>query len=512
MLKSILSFLKKILGSNLTEKLRPLGHGLKGYLAAVYFGFPAKKLKLIGITGTKGKTTTTVFTGKLLNAAGIKTGFISSSLINDGKDQTLNKYHMGTIDGFWLQKTLKDMVNNDCKVAVLEMTSIGLLQKRHWGLGKFVVVCILNMYPEHLKAHGGWLNYKKCKAILFKNLAKNGVFVGHTDSKVIDNLDKSKSETQDDIVDFMWESVPKKFQPTIKKIILKKDQDYKVLDANDSPEKFLSFGENKYFTQLVSEVEISNLAVAKTLAEVFVKDSKVDFKNIISNLQGVPGRMEFVLKYGEITFKPQESRSLTYKSDFLNLQEYQDLNFLSPLKQNLSILVDYAHEPQSMLKLLQTLDSWKKDGFYDQIIHVVSCDGAGRDDWKKHILGKASFDWADFCVLTTDNYDSMDNPEEILDLLSKDLPKEKFNQKYFREINRRKALKKCLQLAKQIQTNSQIGSQKNSEFKDKINPSLKILLVSTGVGTEAFLTQPNFKLNWDERQIWLEEFLTVYGK
>ena len=78
---SKLSFLKKILGVNLTKKIRPLGHGIKGILAAIKYGNPAKKLKLIGITGTKGKTTTTMYTGRMLNLSGIKTGYISTGSI-----------------------------------------------------------------------------------------------------------------------------------------------------------------------------------------------------------------------------------------------------------------------------------------------------------------------------------------------------------------------------------------------------------------------------------------------
>jgi UDP-N-acetylmuramoyl-L-alanyl-D-glutamate--2,6-diaminopimelate ligase len=520
MLSQILTHLKKILGENLTNFIRPLGHGIKSYLAAVYFGFPSKKLKLIGITGTKGKTTTTVFVGKLLNLSGIKTGFISSSLINDGNQQSLNKYHMGTIDGFWLQKTLKDMVKNNCKIAVLEMTSIGLAQNRHWGLSKFSAGCILNMYPEHLKSHNGWGNYKKAKAILFKNLAKNSLFLGHSDGEQIflDNIQNIKSnlvqnpdfkaeniskkvENQNDIVEFMWKNIPKKISQTVTRLDLKKDVDYFSLDTQGMPEKFIKIGESQYFTNLLSEVEISNLAVAISVCQYFCKELKIDFDQILSkalpNLYSVPGRMEFVLKYGEVVFKSQESKSLTYKSNFLNFDDYKNLDFLSPLSKNLSILVDYAHEPQSMQKLLETLNNWKKEGFYDKIIHLVSCDGAGRDDWKKPILGKLSFEMVDFSILTTDNYELKDKPEEILDLLAQDLPKENLNQKYFREINRRLAIKKSLFLAKEI------------HIQDS---SKKILLVSTGVGTEAFLTQPNVKLSWDERQVWLEEFLTIYSK
>ena len=79
------SFLKKILGQNLTKKIRPLGHGVKGIIAAARFGFPSHKMNLIGITGTKGKTTTTMFTGRLMNLNGVKTGYISTGSIYKGE-------------------------------------------------------------------------------------------------------------------------------------------------------------------------------------------------------------------------------------------------------------------------------------------------------------------------------------------------------------------------------------------------------------------------------------------
>ena len=79
------SFLKKILGQNLTKKIRPLGHGIKGLLASARFGFPSQNMNLVGITGTKGKTSTTMYTGRLMNLSGVKTGYVSTGSIYKGE-------------------------------------------------------------------------------------------------------------------------------------------------------------------------------------------------------------------------------------------------------------------------------------------------------------------------------------------------------------------------------------------------------------------------------------------
>ncbi len=83
----------------------------------------------------------------------------------------------------------------------------------------------------------------------------------------------------------------------------------------------------------------------------------------------------------------------------------------------ISILIDYAHEPESLRAFLQTLQNWKKNGYFDILIHVLSCDGLGRDDWKKPIMGSLSYEYTDFTVLTTDNYGKEDDPAAILNLL-----------------------------------------------------------------------------------------------
>jgi UDP-N-acetylmuramyl tripeptide synthase len=164
------------------------------------------------------------------------------------------------------------------------------------------------------------------------------------------------------------------------------------------------------------------------------------------------------------------------------------VNRITPSNMKLSILVDYAHEPESMKQLLSTLSMWRFNNLYDYIIHIVSCDGAGRDDWKKPIMGKISFDNADFSIITLDNYDQNDNPKQILNLLTEQLPVNLEGKKYFKTPSRREAFEVALLQAQEVSSKS-----------ERI---YKVLIVSTGVGSENGLTQPDGVMEWDEANQW----------
>ena len=146
-------------------------------------------------------------------------------------------------------------------------------------------------------------------------------------------------------------------------------------------------------------------------------------------------------------------------------------------------MVDYAHEPASMESLLQTLATYKKQGHFDKVIHIVSCDGVGRDDWKKPVMGDLSQKYVDFSIVTTENYGKDDNPNEILQLLSQNF----VGSNFVLEIDRKEAMQIALDIAQS-------------------DPKNKYLLVSTGVGCEFGLTRPTGIIQWDERQIWRELF------
>ena len=446
--------LKNILGETNTKRLRPFGHGAKAYLAAFKNGFPGKKLKLIGINGTKGKTTTSILVARILNQLGYKTGFLTGALIFDGKNEFRNRKKLSTLDGETIQKNVAEMVRNGCKFCVIELTSQGLEQRRHLGLGKFDTTVFLNAYPEHLEAHGGWGKYITAKSLLFRQIKENGFFVGNYDHDQMETTQK------------LFYSIPYRIRKTIHKKLLQSTE-FKSITSPNGINKSLECKGETYPTGLFSDVEVKDLFYALKVVENY-EPNLANFKtNLIPTLKGAPGRMEWAV------------------------EKLENQNSIDQWKKRVSILVDYAHEPESMRKLLETTQEWKKRKVFTHTIHVLSSDGDGRDNWKRPIHGDLSYEYCDYTILTTDNHTDNDNPQEIVDDLAKNYSKKSENQKYWKILNRKEAFQKALEIAKNISTE---------------NPKNHPLLFSTGVGTESTLTQPGGSIEWDEKTVWQELF------
>ncbi len=143
-------------------------HFLLAFLGAVFYSFPSRQLKVIGVTGTNGKTTTTEMISRVLEEAGHKTAVMNSIKFKIGEEEELNVLKMTMPGRFKVQKFLRQAVNNRCQYAVLEVTSEGIKQHRHQFID-FHVAVFTNLSPEHIEVHGGFENYKKTKGKLFQN-------------------------------------------------------------------------------------------------------------------------------------------------------------------------------------------------------------------------------------------------------------------------------------------------------------------------------------------------------
>lgn len=137
------------------------------FFGVVLYGFPSRKLKVIGVTGTNGKTTVVNLTTKILEEAGYKTASLSSIKFKIADKERPNTLKMTMPGRFKLQKFFSQAVKAKCKYVVLEVTSEGIKQHRHRFIN-FNTAVFTNLFPEHIEAHKGFENYKKAKAKLFQ--------------------------------------------------------------------------------------------------------------------------------------------------------------------------------------------------------------------------------------------------------------------------------------------------------------------------------------------------------
>ena len=145
---SLKSTLKKIIPENFLLSY----HNMKSFISAQIFGNPSKKMFMIGITGTKGKSTAANFVWAALQAGGIKTGLIGTANIKIGENEVMNKWHMTMPSPLILQKLFKKMKNAGCEAVVMEVTSEGIKQYRQKNID-FDVAMFTNLSPEHLPSH-----------------------------------------------------------------------------------------------------------------------------------------------------------------------------------------------------------------------------------------------------------------------------------------------------------------------------------------------------------------------
>ncbi|OIO53621.1 hypothetical protein AUJ46_04490 [Candidatus Peregrinibacteria bacterium CG1_02_54_53] len=181
-MKRLLRSLKKAIP--LRSPVRLIWHAARAWIAALLYGFPARKLTIIGITGTDGKTTTVGMVAHILAAAGIRTGALSTAFLQIENQRTWNATQKTSPSPFLIQKFLRRLLSVGCTHAVLEVSSHGLVQNRlnyTWPL----VGAVTNVTPEHLDYHGSLEQYQRDKGLLFAMLRKNGTKVLNYDDESI---------------------------------------------------------------------------------------------------------------------------------------------------------------------------------------------------------------------------------------------------------------------------------------------------------------------------------------
>jgi len=322
----------------LLQNLKNIFHWYEALLAACYFGFPGRKLIVIGVTGTDGKTTTTHLIHHILKTAGLKSALISSVFAEIGGKQYDTGFHVTTPNAWALQRFLAQSVAAGDKYLVLEVTSHGLDQNRVSWIDFFIGV-ITNVTHEHLDYHKTYEHYLSTKAKLLKK-AKIAI---------INRDDESFT-----FIDSRLRGNDRKVSENDRKVT-----DYAIKNgkADVTPQKF------SFTTSLPGEYNQYNCLAAIATALVLDVADK-DIKKALINFSGVPGRFERIsTKYG------------------------------------FEVIIDFAHTPNALAHVLPTVKAQTKG----KLIHVFGC-AAERDVAKRPLMGEISAQYADFIILTEEDY------------------------------------------------------------------------------------------------------------
>ncbi len=394
---------KNILKKILPEKIISVYHYLTALLASFVYRFPSTKMIVIGVTGTKGKTSAINFIWSVLNQNGIKTGIITTANVRIGDEEIINPFHMTMPGRFTIQRFLRKMVKENCECAIVETTSQGIAQYRHVGID-YDVAIFTNLTPEHIDAHKTFDNYKMMKGKLFECLSssKKKTFKGKPFHKTI--IANADSEYAPYFLSFSAD-VKESFS-----IDLQSSNHAQNIVGSRHGVDFELHGD-KYSISIPGTFNVYNALPAIIAGKLF-GIGKERIKTAIHHLNIIPGRMEEI-KEG----------------------------------QNFRVFVDYAHEKQSMTYVTETANVLKGDGA--QSIILLGAEGGGRDKGKRAVMGEIVGRLADVVVVSNvDPYE--DDPAPIVEDIAKasESAGKVRGENLFVIEDRREGIKKCLEISR----------------------------------------------------------------
>ena len=257
------NFGRKIIPKPVFEFFQPAYHLTLAYLAALVYGFPSRKIRVIGVTGTKGKSSTVYFLSRIFEGAGYKTAAISTIQFKIAEKEWPNSLKMTMPGRFAIQSFLAKAVKANCKFVVLEVSSQGILQNRHRFIN-FDTAVFTKLAPEHIEAHGSFENYKKYKLKFFEYVKNN---------HVINKDDKYFQE---------FYNIPAKNKITYSAGL--PASQVEALRAGDYKNLKL---------KLWGDFNVANAAAAIKTAEIYGIDAEKSGK-ILEQIESLPGRMELI--------------------------------------------------------------------------------------------------------------------------------------------------------------------------------------------------------------------------
>lgn len=359
-------------------------------MSANYFGNPSKSLKIIGVTGTKGKTTITNYISEVLNKAGINTGVVGTNgtFYNNVSETTVNT----TPESYELHRIFRKMLDSGVKCVSMEVSSGGLQRYRVEDVD-FDVAIFTNLSPDHIgpKEHPTFQNYLECKAKLF-TLAKHGII----------NIDDEHAQEIMDIATCDIETFG-----------IKKEADIKATNIQYSKE-VASLGVN--FVCKTQNTEGNYYICSPGMFSIY-------------NALAVIAVCKYLGVKKEITREALTEAKVCGRVEVLSVLPYA------------TIIIDYAHNGVSLENILKTLEHYD----HKRLICLFGSVG-GRTKIRRKELGDVASRECDLSILTSDNPD-FEDPLEIIDDIAKSF--EKNRSKYIVEPDRKKAVQLAVRMARE---------------------------------------------------------------
>lgn len=357
-----------------------------GIIAHNYYDQPSLKLKLVGVTGTNGKTTIATLLYKLFTCLGYTCGLVST-VENQIAGKIIPSTHT-TPDPVSLNALLRQMVEGGCEYAFMEVSSHAIHQKRIAG-ASFVGALFSNITHDHLDYHKTFDEYIKAKKAFFDGLSSSAF--------AITNADDKRGMVM------LQNTAAKKYSYSLKTVA---DFKGKIL-MNNLTGLVMNINDQEVHFRLIGEFNAYNL-LAVYGAAICLGEDKREVLECLSNTTGAEGRFDYII---------------------------------SP-KEKIIGIVDYAHTPDALVNVLTTIKRLREGN--EQVITVVGC-GGDRDKTKRPVMGEVACEHSDKVIFTSDNPRSED-PTEILGDMENGL-NSAAKRKYVSIADRRQAIKTAVQMA-----------------------------------------------------------------
>ena len=361
------------------------GNQALALMASNYYGTPSKNLKLVGVTGTNGKTTVSSLLYQLFKKAGYKVGLLSTIKIMVDDTEFPTKHT--TPDALVINKHLKLMNDAGVEYCFMEVSSHGIHQKRTEGLA-FAGAIFTNLSHDHLDYHKTFAEYRDTKKILFDQLPKTAFALTNLDDKnglVMLQNTKARKATY----------------------ALKNYADYRAqILENQFDGQLLKINDNELWSKLIGHFNAYNMLAIYATADLLGMD-QLETLRLMSELENVDGRFQYYISKNRIT-----------------------------------AIVDYAHTPDALKNVLETINTLRTGN--ENVITVVGC-GGDRDRSKRPVMGNIATEMSNKVIFTSDN-PRTESPTEIITEMEAGVEPQNVKKMLSIE-NREQAIKTACQLA-----------------------------------------------------------------